>query len=569
MAIKDAKFRITAEDATDVAFRKVNNSLLGVERAAGMVTGALGALGVGFGAVQAVRFAKGIIDDADALSKLSQKTHIAVAEVAGWAHALDLANVPQEALQKTAKSLSSQMLDASMGLIESKRNFAALDIGIRNTDGSLRSVDAVLLDIADKYARSTDKTAAMGLMTKLLGKSALDLIPAFKDGRDALELLIEEGKRYNPITEESARAAEQFNDNLTRLSKSIKSDFIVAMNKGLPALAEMSDNLTRASNQGHTFLGIMRELAKIDLALLGKAIPALEGPTQRAFDALAAQSGTILRPGEVAGKIGGLKPAATFTPKIGDPAETAARKKALADAAKEYDWLISRLQEGDDEWQKSYTEAWQAYETTVKKATEGAAADYAKQWQQIFDEIDADQARAIEEGQNYLDDLEEKGKDTFKSLEDAVRGWGSSFTDTMADAFMGVKVNATDMANSVIRDLLRMEIQQSITKPLFDWAGPALSKAVSSILPGRAAGGPVSAGSAYMVGERGPEMFIPRSSGNIVPNGGGGGIVIQQHMTFGSDVDRATLMRWGEAVKQQTLGAVIDLRRRNPAAFGA
>jgi len=37
----------------------------------------------------------------------------------------------------------------------------------------------------------------------------------------------------------------------------------------------------------------------------------------------------------------------------------------------------------------------------------------------------------------------------------------------------------------------------------------------------RAAGGPVAAGSPYMVGERGPELFVPGASGAIVPNGGG------------------------------------------------
>jgi len=43
---------------------------------------------------------------------------------------------------------------------------------------------------------------------------------------------------------------------------------------------------------------------------------------------------------------------------------------------------------------------------------------------------------------------------------------------------------------------------------------------------GRAAGGPVSGGTTYMVGERGPELFTPSSSGTIIPNhrlGGGGG----------------------------------------------
>jgi phage-related minor tail protein len=41
-------------------------------------------------------------------------------------------------------------------------------------------------------------------------------------------------------------------------------------------------------------------------------------------------------------------------------------------------------------------------------------------------------------------------------------------------------------------------------------------------LPGRATGGPVSPGRAYVVGERGPEMFVPTSSGAVLANGAGG-----------------------------------------------
>jgi hypothetical protein len=50
-------------------------------------------------------------------------------------------------------------------------------------------------------------------------------------------------------------------------------------------------------------------------------------------------------------------------------------------------------------------------------------------------------------------------------------------------------------------------------------------------LTARAGGGPVSAGAPYLVGELGPELFVPRASGSIVPNaaiaGGGGTQVIQ------------------------------------------
>ncbi len=41
--------------------------------------------------------------------------------------------------------------------------------------------------------------------------------------------------------------------------------------------------------------------------------------------------------------------------------------------------------------------------------------------------------------------------------------------------------------------------------------------------PGRATGGPVSPGRAYRVGENGPELFVPTTSGRVIANGAGGG----------------------------------------------
>ena len=48
---------------------------------------------------------------------------------------------------------------------------------------------------------------------------------------------------------------------------------------------------------------------------------------------------------------------------------------------------------------------------------------------------------------------------------------------------------------------------------------------LDSIIGAKANGGPVASGNPYIVGERGPELFVPRSNGRIVPNGrfGGGG----------------------------------------------
>ena len=58
---------------------------------------------------------------------------------------------------------------------------------------------------------------------------------------------------------------------------------------------------------------------------------------------------------------------------------------------------------------------------------------------------------------------------------------------------------------------------------------------------GRAMGGPVSARTAYVVGERGPELFVPGSSGSIIPNGMGGGTTI--NLTVNGAIDSESTAR--------------------------
>lgn len=67
--------------------------------------------------------------------------------------------------------------------------------------------------------------------------------------------------------------------------------------------------------------------------------------------------------------------------------------------------------------------------------------------------------------------------------------------------------------------------------------GGLLSLATSAIgsllgLPGRATGGPVAPGRAYVVGERGPELFMPTSSGRVVAPSAGGGRDVRVSVTI-------------------------------------
>ena len=78
---------------------------------------------------------------------------------------------------------------------------------------------------------------------------------------------------------------------------------------------------------------------------------------------------------------------------------------------------------------------------------------------------------------------------------------------------------------SRLKQLARIAIRQGITGPL-----ASIFTGGVPITP-RAMGGPVSADAPYMVGERGPEMFVPKSPGMIIPKnlvsrGGAGGVVV-------------------------------------------
>jgi hypothetical protein len=71
-----------------------------------------------------------------------------------------------------------------------------------------------------------------------------------------------------------------------------------------------------------------------------------------------------------------------------------------------------------------------------------------------------------------------------------------------------------------------------------------------------------------MVGERGPELFIPNSQGSIVPNsrmGGGGGVTVNQTINVSTGVQqtvRAEIATLMPQIANAAKGAVADARQR-------
>lgn len=65
-------------------------------------------------------------------------------------------------------------------------------------------------------------------------------------------------------------------------------------------------------------------------------------------------------------------------------------------------------------------------------------------------------------------------------------------------------------------------------------------------------------GKVSLVGERGPELFIPKTPGTVVPNHKlGGGPNVTLNMSFGSDVSVATMAAWGRQIRDQVKGEIL------------
>lgn len=106
--------------------------------------------------------------------------------------------------------------------------------------------------------------------------------------------------------------------------------------------------------------------------------------------------------------------------------------------------------------------------------------------------------------------------DANKTIESAVTKSFDAVANTIARAATSGKTSMSQMVDAIIADLERVALKQFVLQPIEN----AVSSFASSIFSGaRAAGGPVQDGSAYLVGEQGPELFVPNSSGSIVPNG--------------------------------------------------
>jgi phage-related minor tail protein len=145
-----------------------------------------------------------------------------------------------------------------------------------------------------------------------------------------------------------------------------------------------------------------------------------------------------------------------------------------------------------------------------------------------------------------LESLKAPAEKAARSIDEAFARAGSSLAKSLARAASDGEISLAELARAVIG------AAGAALK------GGGLANAVAGVFSGaRADGGPVTGGGAYLVGERGPEVFRPASAGSVEPVGGGG-VSVTVNVQGG---DAAGLAR-SDAQLAQALARAVSLGAR-------
>lgn len=148
----------------------------------------------------------------------------------------------------------------------------------------------------------------------------------------------------------------------------------------------------------------------------------------------------------------------------------------------------------------------------------------------------------------------------------------NSFTSNMNSAIDNFvdngKFSFEDLTNSIIKDLLKIELKAQATKllGLVGGGGGGLFSFIGNIL-GFAGGGNPPINKPSIVGENGPELFVPKTAGTVIPNGAGagGGVVNKTYITNNiSAIDSKSVAQLFAENRKTLLGTVQLAQKELP-----
>ena len=545
MANQNLNFTITAKDLTRGTFRKLNQSLGLVRKAlfnfkVGL-TAVAGAAGIGL-------LVKSSLQSIDTLGKTAQKLGVTSQALQKLRYASNLAGVETRTVDMAVQRFTRRLSEAANGTGEAKD--ALKELGLNAKELAKQPLDKQMLALADAFDDVQSSGDKVRLAFKLFDSEGVAFVNTLEGGSAALQQMFQDAEGLGFILSSSAvKGVEEANDAMMKLGTmfgGVRDQLVAALAPALRVIVDLMRNkLVKAIETAGGIKKFAKELAIGVINLvesIAKAIYRFGERSQRVIfgmvDAAAVLSSVFAR----------------------DFADS------IAKFSKEFERLPKTLNVSLFE--------------DLRQAVRGTS--------DAVGSLNGNMAAGNETTKTYrkqLIDLADGARDLQKNMESAAVRGIKSLEDALVDVTMGT-ASAKDafksMARSIISDLIRIQIQQSITAPLARSMGGAggggFVSGIGSFIGGLfgfANGGRPSMGKPAIVGEKGAELFVPDSAGRIIPNDKlGGGVTVHQTINLSAGVSqtvRAEVMGMLPQIQEASKAAVLEARRRGgsfASAFG-
>jgi hypothetical protein len=592
-AANETKIVLTAEDRTSAGLQSVTRGLQGIESQAMLATKALGAIGVTFGAAAAVAMVKGTIDAADGFNDLSQKVGISVRQLAGWTLAANQSGTSMESVAKGVKGLSTYMVEHGDKLRAA---------GITATDAN-----GAMIQLADLFKSMPDGVQKTALAVQLMGKAGMDMIPVMNLGSKGLAEAQEKADAYGKKMADLAPDADKFNDQVEEMALHMKAlginitGFVIApLTNMATALNDLAAGGARAekqmawlADQGHpiakavmAWSGVFKSMGIGENRSQGytgpknaAGLPATdEDQFSAATDAYLAQRKSSLAAAGLLDK---------STTKTGGTGETALQrmiKRGNANLAASGDSEEEQRILAEKRAMQEARQEFEALQRMIKRGEDNELALY-------YETAGEETMRLVA----HERELKDATKDNFADMTRVVESWGNRAADTFADFVVDGKASFSDLVNSMLKDIARLQAKK-ILDPITSGASGWLDKLFSggSLFGGDAApaasqgfgmagdaggllgfaGGGFTGNGARTGGLDGQGGFLamlhPQESViDHAAGGSGGGITVVQHLNISVGVSqtvRAEIMNLMPTIQGAAKAAVMDARLRGGSA---
>jgi hypothetical protein len=502
---------IDLRDEVSKELQKIGINLDGVMKAAKTAAVAVGAAAIAAGTF-AVAAAKQFADVGDAVEKMSKRTGLAAESVSALRVAADASGTSIETVEAAVKKMQITMADASkegsgLGRVITK------DIGVSLERFQAMKPDEQFAALGNAIASTKDPAQRAQKAFDAFGKAGTDLLPLFEGGQFSMAEWSKKAKELGVSFDDlSAGRAAQLNDALGYLKTAFQGIALTVGSAVAPTITKLVDD---ALPRFQVFAAWLGETLPQVLDILVASIRWLIDTATAAWRVL-----------EDVGAVALIRAALEQL--------NATIQGTLVPAWRN---LMAIVQQNKPVFE-AMAQFLGAVVVVAILAVLGAIDLLVKMIAVWIDWT----GKAITAWVNAKDNLKQIWEETKAT---AVAVW-----DGIKSAIVGTIDAVTQRIDSF---LSKIKSAASTVSTSFANLGANLGFGGA-----RAGGGPVTGGTAYLVGERGPELFVPGGSGSIVPNiglaGAGGMTIYITGNSFLGNADQAA----------QALGdAIVKYAKRN------